>query len=121
MTLRSAWRKIRLGAARAALAKGYRVECDLRLSRDGKVFVFHDDRLERLTDESGFFARRDAAELQKIGLRDSDETIPTLEDFLALAQGAGPLIVELKSDFSGNLALAAAVAATLAITRDPSR
>ncbi len=34
-----------LGALRAALAKGYAVECDLRLSRDGKVFVFHDDDL----------------------------------------------------------------------------
>jgi glycerophosphoryl diester phosphodiesterase len=39
-----------IGAARAAVAHGYGIECDLRLSRDGKVFVFHDDSLERLTN-----------------------------------------------------------------------
>jgi glycerophosphoryl diester phosphodiesterase len=108
-----------LGAARAALAKGYGVECDVRLSRDGKVFVFHDDRLDRLTGESGAFANRDAVELCGIGLRGADEAIPLLTDFLALAQGAGPLVIELKSDFSGDLALARAVAALLGDTGAP--
>jgi glycerophosphoryl diester phosphodiesterase len=102
-----------LGALRAAVAKGYAVECDLRLSRDGKVFVFHDDDLGRLTGETGAFFARDALELEQIGLSGSSDKIASLEKWLATAQGAVPLILELKSDFSGNLALAAAVAAAL--------
>jgi glycerophosphoryl diester phosphodiesterase len=102
-----------LGSLRAALAKGYAVECDLRLSRDGKVFVFHDNDLDRLTGDSGPFFARDAGELERIGLSGSDDRIASLENWLATAQGVVPLILELKSDFSGNLSLAAAVAAAL--------
>jgi glycerophosphoryl diester phosphodiesterase len=102
-----------LGAARAAMARGYAMECDLRLSRDGEVFVFHDDTLDRLCGEGGDFAALDAAVLQTKILRGSGEPIATLEQLLGVAQGACPLILELKSDFSGDVALAAAVAAQL--------
>jgi glycerophosphoryl diester phosphodiesterase len=102
-----------LGALRAAMDAGYAAECDLRLSRDGKVFVFHDDALDSLTHETGLFANRDAAELEKMFLAGSTDRIPSLADWLAVARGAAPLILELKSDFSGQTALAGAVAATL--------
>ncbi len=100
-----------LGAARAAFANNYAMECDLRLSRDGKVFVFHDDMLDRLCGESGFFGGFDSAELAAKFLRGSGEAIPSLAQLLDVARGAAPLILELKSDFSGDVALAAAVAA----------
>ncbi len=102
-----------LGAARAAFAKNYAMECDLRLSRDGKIFVFHDETLDRLCGESGFFGAFDSGELQCKILRGSGETIPSLAQLLEVAQGVAPLILELKSDFSGDGALAAAVAAEL--------
>ena len=108
-----------LGALLAAISKGYAVECDLRLSRDGKVFVFHDDDLGRLTGESGPFFARDSGELERIGLSGSKDKIASLEKWLATAQGAVPLILELKSDFSGTLALAAAVAAALGEYKGP--
>ena len=101
------------------MAKGYAVECDLRLSRDGKVFVFHDDDLDRLTGQSGPFIARDAGELEQIGLSGSQDKIASLEKWLATAQGAVPLILELKSDFSGNLALAAAVSEALGEYKGP--
>jgi glycerophosphoryl diester phosphodiesterase len=102
-----------LGAARAAFAANYAMECDLRLSRDGKVFVFHDDALDRLCGESILFRELDAAQAQRKILLGSGETILSLEHLLSAAQGAVPLILELKSDFSGDVALAAAVAASL--------
>jgi glycerophosphoryl diester phosphodiesterase len=102
-----------IGAARAAVAGGYAIECDLRLSRDGKAFVFHDDSLERLTGAQGAFDARDANALGQIAFREGGETIPTLEQWLAAVNGAVPLILELKSDFSGAIALALAVAASL--------
>ncbi len=107
-----------LGAARAAVERGYGIECDVRLSRDGKVFVFHDDLLDRLTGVRGAFGGRDAHELAHIALR-GGERIPTLVAFLAAVGGAVPLILELKSDFSGDAALAGAVAADLADYRGP--
>lgn len=102
-----------IGAVRAAAARGYGIECDVRLSGDGEVFVFHDDSLDRLTGESGNFGERDAADLQKLRLSGGDETIPTLARLLAAVDGAVPLVIELKSDFSGDLSLPPAVAAAL--------
>jgi glycerophosphoryl diester phosphodiesterase len=102
-----------LAAARAAAARGYGIECDVRLSRDGKLFVFHDDSLDRLTGARGAFRDRDSFELAGITLR-GGEKIPTLAAFLAAVGGAVPLILELKSDAFGDVALAGAVAAELA-------
>ena len=42
-----------LQAAEAAIAGGFAIECDIRISADGEVFVFHDDTLDRLTDATG--------------------------------------------------------------------
>lgn len=102
-----------LGAARAAMAGGYAMECDLRLSKDGRVFVFHDETLDRLCGKSGAFAAHNAGELQQMVLSGSSEGVASLEQLLGLVQGASPLILELKSNFSGNVALAGAVAAVL--------
>jgi glycerophosphoryl diester phosphodiesterase len=107
-----------LGAARAAVEAGYAIECDVRLSRDGKAFVFHDDMLDRLTEACGAFHGRDAEELGRIALK-GGERIPTLAAFLAAVGAAAPLILELKSDSFGDVALAGAVAAELADYRGP--
>nr|WP_210302268.1 glycerophosphodiester phosphodiesterase family protein [Rhodoblastus sphagnicola] len=101
-----------LAALCAAVKHGYAVEADVRLSRDGEIFVFHDDDLARLTGAEGLFGQRDSAEVKTLRLR-SGEPIPPLAYFLR--EGATtPLILELKSDFSGDLALARKIPAALA-------
>jgi glycerophosphoryl diester phosphodiesterase len=100
-----------LAALRAAMSKGFAAEADVRLSRDGEIFVFHDDDLKRLTGAEGLFGQRDAAELKALRLR-GGEPIPSLAEFLREG-GATPLILELKSEFSGDLSLARAMAAAL--------
>ena len=97
-------------AARAAMARGFAIECDVQLSRDGEVLVFHDTTLERLAEASGPVANRSLAELQDLTLKGSSDKIPSLADFLALIAGAVPLITELKSRFDGDLRLADRVA-----------
>jgi glycerophosphoryl diester phosphodiesterase len=57
-------------AIRAAVAAGYGIEIDLQLSRDGIAMVFHDETLDRLTDQTGLVADRDAADLGAIPLRE---------------------------------------------------
>jgi glycerophosphoryl diester phosphodiesterase len=103
-----------LAAARAALAGDYAIECDVRLSRDGKIIVFHDNSLLRLCGVAAKVVDLDAAALLRTKFSDSDETVASLDQLLATVAGATPLIIEMKSDFSGNVQLAAALAAALA-------
>jgi glycerophosphoryl diester phosphodiesterase len=83
-------------AIRAARAAGYGIEIDLQLSADGVAMVFHDEDLGRLTGEAGPLNARSAAELGRIKLTGSDDTIPTFAQVLSLIGGAVPLLVEIK-------------------------
>ncbi|GAB1361872.1 hypothetical protein MASR1M32_11080 [Rhodobacter sp.] len=58
--------------------------------------VFHDEDLDRLTDQTGPVAARTAADLRQIRLKDSTDRIPTLAEVLALIAGRVPLLIELK-------------------------
>ena len=99
-----------IGAAEAAIAGGFAIECDVQLSRDGEAMVFHDDSLRRLTRARGAVADRSVAELQTYALRDGGERIPTLPQLLARIASRTPLICELKSAFDGDTRLAERVA-----------
>jgi len=99
-----------LAAFRAAIENDYAIECDLQISADGVPVVFHDDRLDRLTGESGPVRGRTAAELAKISILNSSETIPALSDMLEHVAGAVPLVIELKSITGENDGFAQAVA-----------
>lgn len=108
-----------IGAARAAIAAGFAIECDVQPTRDGEIVVFHDDTMERLTGASGKVAALDAAALSAIPLKGSGETIPTFEAFLAAVAGRAPLVVEIKSGFDGDLTAARRAAETLSRYRGP--
>lgn len=81
----------------AALAAGLGIECDVQQTADGEAAVFHDWTLERLTGETGAVLSRTAAELSRIGLKGSDDTIWPLPRLLAEVAGRVPLLIELKS------------------------
>ena len=83
-------------AIRAAVEAGYAIEIDLQLSADGVPMVFHDEKLDRLTGETGPLNARTAAELGRIPLTGSTDTIPTLAEVLALIAGRVPLLIEIK-------------------------
>lgn len=85
-----------LCAIRAAIEAGYAIEIDLQLSSDGVPMVFHDEELDRLAGDVGPVNLRTAAQLGKIRLRDSTDTIPTLAQVLALIDGKVPLLIEIK-------------------------
>lgn len=83
-------------AIRAAVQAGYGIEVDLQLSSDGIAMVFHDEELDRLTDMTGPLNARTAAELGRIPLKGSTDTIPTLAKVLELIDGTVPLLIEIK-------------------------
>lgn len=85
-----------LSAFAAAADAGYAIELDVRLSSDGELVVFHDDTLERVTGAVGRVDSRTAAELSKINLSGTSDTVPTLREVLDLVGGRVPLLVEIK-------------------------
>ena len=100
-----------LAAARAAIAGGYAIECDVQLTADGEAVVFHDFVLDRLTASSGAVVERHAADLGTIPLSGAaGEGIPTLSALLGLIDGQVPLVCEVKSLFDGDLRLTDRVA-----------
>lgn len=84
-------------AFEAAIEARHGIELDVQASLDGQAMVFHDGELGRLTDERGHVGARAAAELGRIRLRGSDETVPTLPEILALIAGQAPLLIEVKA------------------------
>ena len=87
-----------LASFRLAVENGYGVELDVQPSSDGVPMVFHDKDLERMCGVSGAPWDYTAAELQEMKLLGTDETIPTLEQALAVIDGQVPLLVEYKLD-----------------------
>lgn len=101
------------GAARAAMARGYAIECDVGLTADEELIVFHDDRLERLTDGTGDIAEHTLDELKALTLKDTDEHIPTLQEFLDVIADQVPLVLEIKSRFDGETEIVRLIANVL--------
>ena len=86
-----------LAAFQAACSHGYGIELDVQLSADGEAVVFHDYTLERLTGAQGRLSDRSAADLGKLRLSGTDETIPTLLEVLTLVGHRAMVHIELKT------------------------
>ncbi len=102
-------------AVDAAVAAGYAIEVDVQASADGEAMVFHDFTLDRLTIAAGPVAALTAAALADLPFRIGAGRMIRLDQLFARIGGRVPLLVEIKSDFSGDMRLArrtAAVAAT---------
>jgi glycerophosphoryl diester phosphodiesterase len=108
-----------LAAAEAAVARNFAIECDVQLTADERVVVFHDDLLDRLTEASGPVRGRSLAELKQLRLGDADARIATLEELLDFVGGRVPLVIEMKSAWDGNRRLEAKAAPLIAQYRGP--
>lgn len=102
-----------MAAFRAAIAQGYGIECDVRLSGDGVAMVFHDATLARMTGVEGLLSDRRAERLEQMRLADGGG-IPRLETLLQTCGQTVPLLIELKVTGRHVAPLCAAVASDLA-------
>lgn len=80
-----------------ALQKGFAIECDVKLAKDGEVVVFHDDDLKRLCNREGRIEDFASNELATFTIMKSKQIIPRLSELLHKVDGRVPLVVELKS------------------------
>lgn len=93
-------------AAERAAQAGFAIECDVQLSADGEAVVFHDFTLDRLTEGRGRVDALSASALAALSYRQGGDRIVPLAAYLDLIAGRVPLVVEIKSRFDGDLALA---------------
>jgi glycerophosphoryl diester phosphodiesterase len=103
-----------LSAFDAAARKGYAIECDVHLSRDGVPVVFHDSEMKRLTGLEGFVFDRTADELAACRIGDTQDAVPTLGQVFDLVAGRVPLVIELKGTKGKDEELVGKVAGALA-------
>ena len=87
-----------LAAFGKAIDAGFPIEIDVRPIDDGTVVVFHDDKLNRMTDLDGYVCNMTKSDLEKVRLRNSDERIPTFKEVLEFVDGRTPLLIEIKND-----------------------
>ena len=103
-----------LPSFQAAIDFGAGIECDVCLSGDGQVMVFHDHDLKRLCGIEGSVEGTRAEVLAARPLLGTQATIPWLSELLDLVAGRAPILIEAKV-WNGNAArLAGAIAADLA-------
>lgn len=92
-------------AFKKAITHNEIIELDIHLTKDNKIVVFHDDKLDRMTKEKGNIKDYTLEELSLLKLLNTDSTIPSLEDVLRLVDGKVPLLIELKDDKNKNYRL----------------
>lgn len=91
-----------------AVEAGYGFEVDVQIAADGEAVVFHDDTLDRLTQETGPVKARTADELARIVLANSGygDRIWTLRELLETVGGRVPAVIEIKTLWNGDTRLA---------------
>lgn len=102
-----------LPAFSAAIAGNYAIECDVHLTKDGGVIVFHDDVLDRLAGREGRICDLTLAEAQQLTIGTTQDHAPSLRQMLDLVAGRVPLVIELKGVQGQDEGLVAAVAKEL--------
>ena len=85
-------------AFEACIQKGYAIELDFNMSKDGHLVIFHDDSLKRMTGIKHNITELNLNEIKKLKLLGTENKIPTLEDVLLLVQGKVPLMIEIKKN-----------------------
>lgn len=108
------------GAAKAAIAGNFAIECDIQLSRDGEAMVHHDGKLGRLTEGDGALRDKTAAELKAVAFKGTDERMMSLADLCSLIAGRVPLVIEVKSRFDGDRKLVTRMAEVLSSYEGPA-
>ena len=103
-----------LAAFDAAAKAGFAIECDVHLTKDGGVIVFHDDDLKRLTGREGRISDLTLAEATELHIGCTADRAPTLKQMLDLIAGRVPVVIELKGIEGRDDGLVAAVAKELA-------
>ncbi|MBO7222200.1 MAG: hypothetical protein J6V37_04025 [Clostridia bacterium] len=79
-----------------AIEGGFNIEIDVHLSADGQLVVFHDADLKRMCGVEKAVKDCTVEELKTYRLKDTEYTIPTLDEFMKLVNGKVGILCEVK-------------------------
>jgi len=85
-----------VAAFKHSIAANAPIETDIQIISDGTVIIFHDINLSRLCGVDKNIAELKKEDLAKYKLMGTQETIPTLSEFLKLIDGKVPVLFEHK-------------------------
>ena len=88
-------------AFRLAANNGFGAELDVRMSRDGRLVVMHDESLKRTAGANANISAVTTQVLSQLNLEGTREKVPFLEEVLPLFDGKTPLLIEIKPE-NGN-------------------
>ncbi len=91
-----------ISAFTKALLDNLNIELDIRVTKDNKIIVFHDNNIKRLTGIDRLIKDMTYDELSKVKLLDTTDKIPLLEEVLKLVSGKVTLLIEIKDNFNSN-------------------
>lgn len=83
-------------AYKKAIDKGYSIELDINILKDGTIVAFHDPSLKRLCGINKLLSTVTFNEIKHLKLLNTNEKIPKLSDVLDLVNGNMPLLIEIK-------------------------
>lgn len=98
-----------LWAFQLARDKGYGIELDVHLMKDGQLAVIHDTSLLRTAGVDIRIDEIGEEDLNSFRLEGTEERIPLFRQVLELYRGYAPLIIELKTDRGNHAELCRAV------------
>ena len=84
----------------AAVNENYAIECDVVLSKDHEVVVFHDENLKRLCNLDKSISSLTMNELRSLKIYESNSNIISLDEMLHVVSAHVPIIIEIKSKFT---------------------
>jgi len=90
------WDENSLLAFENAIKKGFGIELDVHLMKDGNIAVIHDSSLKRVTGFDVEIESLSVKDLNKYPLLLSKTFVPTLDDVLKIVEGRVPILIELK-------------------------
>lgn len=80
-----------------AIKKNLPIEFDVRITKDNKLVIFHDDNLKRMTNLDKKIEELTLNEIKQLNLLNTKEKIPTLNEVLNLVRGKVLLDIEIKN------------------------
>ena len=93
-----------LAAVKAGLEQGVdRIEIDVHQTKDNKIVVLHDPKIDRTTNGKGYVKDLTFYEIRKYNAGSwfdttfKDEKIPTLDEIMRLVNGKATLVIEIKA------------------------
>jgi glycerophosphoryl diester phosphodiesterase len=85
------------GGFERCLARGIRgFETDVRFSKDRKLVIMHDRRVDRTTDGKGIIEEMTLDEIKNCKINNCSEPVPTAEEVFGVFKGRGDVFIEIE-------------------------